>query len=302
MLLTIDVGNTQTTIGLFADDGTNKTGWRMPTLHTDTSDSLRSRLHGYFAMDSYDFGAVTDAAVASVVPVLTHAWLRCFQRMLGHDPLMVGPGASCGMPIALKNPAKVGADRIANAVAAVKRYGAPVIVVDFGTATNIDVVDQDGAYRGGTIGPGLILSAAVCAGGKTVERAQRGSSANARRLHRSGGAGRTRNWRSGPGRGFGGPHKNRARSAKRHRCGNRRSCAHRKHRDRPLRRGRPRPYAARHPRNLAMATHARAAVGMLGSFFRLAATGFWRTPPCCRTGHGYRPSAPNVVDFKTGYN
>ena len=159
MLLTIDVGNTQTTIGLFADDGTNKTGWRMPTLHTDTSDSLRSRLHGYFAMDNYDFGAVTDAAVASVVPVLTRAWLRCFQRMLGHDPLMVGPGASCGMPIALKNPAKVGADRIANAVAAVKRYGAPVIVVDFGTATNIDVVDRDGAYRGGTIGPGLILSA-----------------------------------------------------------------------------------------------------------------------------------------------
>ena len=159
MLLTIDVGNTQTTIGLFADDGTNMTGWRMPTLHTDTSDSLRSRLHGYFAMDKYDFDAVTDAAVASVVPVLTRAWLRCFQRMLGRDPLLVGPGASCGMTIALKNPAKVGADRIANAVAAVKRYGAPVIVVDFGTATNIDVVDQHGAYRGGTIGPGLILSA-----------------------------------------------------------------------------------------------------------------------------------------------
>jgi len=159
MLLTIDVGNTQTTIGLYDDDGTNLTCWRMPTLHTDTSDSLRSRLHGYFVMDGYDFYGITDAAVASVVPVLTRAWLRCFQRILRHDPLMVGPGAHCGMKLDLRNPSRVGADRIANAVAAVKTYGAPVIVVDFGTATNIDVVDKDGAYRGGTIGPGLILSA-----------------------------------------------------------------------------------------------------------------------------------------------
>ena len=159
MLLTIDVGNTQTTVGLFAKDGANLMCWRMPTLQTDTSDSLRSRLHGYFAMDGFNFSSVTDAAVASVVPVLTRAWLRCFQRMLGHDPLLVGPGASCGMKLALKNPSRVVADRIANAVAAVRSYGAPVVVVDFGTATNIDVVDRDGSYRGGTIGPGLILSA-----------------------------------------------------------------------------------------------------------------------------------------------
>ncbi len=159
MLVTIDVGNTQTTIGLYADDGRNETCWRMPTLHTDTSDSLRSRLYGYFSMDGFDFGAVTDAAVASVVPLLTRAWLRCFQRMLGHDPLLVGPGASCGMTLNVRYPKRVGADRIANAVAACKSYGYPVIVVDFGTATNIDVVDRTGAYRGGTIGPGLILSA-----------------------------------------------------------------------------------------------------------------------------------------------
>lgn len=159
MLLTIDVGNTQTTIGLFAKDGTNLIGWRMPTLHSDTSDSLRSRLHGYFAMDGFAFDEVEDACVASVVPVLTRAWLRCFQRMLGHDPLLVGPGASCGMPLDLQNPKKVGADRIANAVAAIKSYGSPVIVVDFGTATNIDVVDRTGTYRGGTIAPGLMLSA-----------------------------------------------------------------------------------------------------------------------------------------------
>ena len=96
MLVTVDVGNTQTTIGLFADDGANLMCWRMPTQRTDTSDSLRSRLYGYFGMDGFDFSSITDAAVASVVPVLTRAWLRCFQRVLGHDPLFVGPGASCG--------------------------------------------------------------------------------------------------------------------------------------------------------------------------------------------------------------
>ncbi|MDO4537398.1 MAG: type III pantothenate kinase [Coriobacteriales bacterium] len=159
MLVTIDVGNTQTTIGLYDSAGANITCWRMPTLHTDTSDSLRSRLHGYFVMDGFDMDEVDDAAVASVVPVLTRAWLRCFQRMLGHDPLIVGAGAKCDMPLKLRNPNRVGADRIANAVAAIRAYGAPVIVVDFGTATNIDVVDETGAYRGGTIAPGVMLSA-----------------------------------------------------------------------------------------------------------------------------------------------
>ena len=159
MFLSIDVGNTQTTIGLFADDGTNLMGWRMPTLHTDTSDSLRSRLYGYLSMDGFSMTDVTDAAIASVVPVLSRAWMRCFQRMLGHDPLGIGSGTSCGMPMLLKNPARVGADRVANAIAAIRTYGAPVIVVDFGTATNIDVVDRDGAYRGGTIAPGIMLSA-----------------------------------------------------------------------------------------------------------------------------------------------
>ena len=85
MFLSIDVGNTQTTIGLFGEDGCNLMCWRMPTLRTDTSDSLRSRLWGYLHMDGFEFANVDDAAVASVVPVLTRAWLRCFQRMLARD-------------------------------------------------------------------------------------------------------------------------------------------------------------------------------------------------------------------------
>ena len=159
MLLTIDVGNTQTTIGVFSETGETITCWRMPTNRADTSDSLRSRLYGYFSMDDYDIHEVEDACVCSVVPVLTRAWLRCFQRMLGHDPLIVGAGADAGMELCLKHPEAVGADRIANAVAATQDYGHPVIIVDFGTATNIDVVDRQRRYRGGSIMPGLILSA-----------------------------------------------------------------------------------------------------------------------------------------------
>jgi type III pantothenate kinase len=160
MLVTIDVGNTQTTIGLFESDRDQPLMcWRMPTQTTDTSDSLRSRLHGYFVMDGFDIGLVCDACVASVVPVLTRAWVRCFQRMLKKDPLVVNASTATDLPLAVDNPNGVGADRIANAIAAIADYGAPVIVVDFGTATNIDVVDATGAYVGGAIMPGLVLSA-----------------------------------------------------------------------------------------------------------------------------------------------
>lgn len=159
MFISIDVGNTQTTIGLYADDGQAKAGWRMATNRLDTSDELRQRLLGYFAMDGQDMSKVDDAAIACVVPVLARAWFRCFQRLLGHDPLLIGPGTTAGMRTSLENPATVGADRLANAVAAISTYGTPVIVVDFGTATNIDVVDAEGVYRGGAISPGLMVSA-----------------------------------------------------------------------------------------------------------------------------------------------
>lgn len=159
MFISIDVGNTQTTIGLYGSDGSASAGWRMATNRIDTSDELRERLLGYFSMDGHDISQVSDAAVACVVPVLARAWFRCLQRVLGHDPLLVGPGTTAGMRTSLADPSTVGADRLANAVAAIKTYGAPVIVVDFGTATNIDVVDTRGIYRGGAISPGLMVSA-----------------------------------------------------------------------------------------------------------------------------------------------
>ena len=159
MFLASDVGNTQTTLGLFGEDGAFVRGWRMSTTATDTSDMLHSRLWGFFMKDGLSLADVTDAGVASVVPALERAWRRCLEVHLGHDPLVVRAGENYGMQVAMPNPRQVGADRIANAIAARTTYGAPVIVVDFGTATNIDVVDEDGAYRGGAISPGLMLSA-----------------------------------------------------------------------------------------------------------------------------------------------
>ena len=159
MFLAIDVGNTQTTIGLFDDSGTFEHGWRMSTNATDTSDMLHSRLWGYFGKDGYDIGSITEAGVACVVPVLSRAWRKCLASIMGREPHVVSAGEHYGLEIDMPNPSQVGADRIANAIAARTSYGAPVIVVDFGTATNIDVVDARGAYRGGTIAPGLMLSA-----------------------------------------------------------------------------------------------------------------------------------------------
>lgn len=159
MFLAIDVGNTQSTLGLFDEGGALVRGWRMSTNATDTSDMLHSRLWGFFAKDGLSLADVTDAGVASVVPSLERAWRRCLGAHLGHDPLIVSAGRPYGMEIAMPDPRQVGADRIANAIAARSTYGAPVIVVDFGTATNIDVVDAAGRYRGGAISPGLMLSA-----------------------------------------------------------------------------------------------------------------------------------------------
>lgn len=159
MFLAIDVGNTQSTLGLFDEGGTLVRDWRMSTTATDTADMLHSRLWGFFNKDGLDIGLLSDAGLACVVPVLTRAWARCLTSLLGKEPHVVGPDTHHGLEVALPNPRTLGADRIANAKAAIDTYGAPVIVVDFGTATNIDVVDGRGAYRGGTISPGLMLSA-----------------------------------------------------------------------------------------------------------------------------------------------
>ncbi|MCI1318184.1 MAG: type III pantothenate kinase [Atopobiaceae bacterium] len=159
MFLSIDVGNTQTTIALFDEEGACTQQWRMASAPSDTSDSLHARLYSYFQMYGLSLADVDAAALASVVPLLTDEWCRGLHDALDVETLVVDARRDCGIEIGLAIPEQAGADRVANALAARTTYGAPVIVVDFGTATNIDVVDADGVFRGGAIMPGIKLSA-----------------------------------------------------------------------------------------------------------------------------------------------
>lgn len=156
MLLAIDMGNTQTALGLFDNDELVR-AWRMPTDRSFTADELHVRLLGYFRMYDMHLNCVDAIAFAGVVPQLSRAWRTVAQR-LSAEVVVVGMDTMDVTKVHAPNPAEVGADRIANAVAAETFYGAPAIVVDFGTATNIDVVDPDGYYIGGAIAPGLRIS------------------------------------------------------------------------------------------------------------------------------------------------
>ncbi len=156
MLLAIDMGNTQTALGLFDNDELVHS-WRMPSDRTYTKDELHLRLYGYFKKDGLSLDSVDAIAFAGVVPQLMREWQGVAQA-LGASLIAIGPETAAVTLVKSENPVEVGADRIANATAAAQLYGAPSIVVDFGTATNIDVVDADGAYIGGCIAPGIRVS------------------------------------------------------------------------------------------------------------------------------------------------
>ncbi|MGB4441092.1 MAG: type III pantothenate kinase [Coriobacteriia bacterium] len=158
MLLAVDIGNTQTVLGLI-EGRTIESRWRMATDATLTSDEIRVKIGGLLALDGHDSDAIDGVAIASVVPSLTAAYEDLAERITGARPLVIGPGVKTGLAIAYENPREVGADRIVNAVAAIEAHGAPVIVVDFGTATTLDVIDSGGAYLGGAIAPGIETSA-----------------------------------------------------------------------------------------------------------------------------------------------
>ena len=160
MFLAIDVGNSQTTIGLI-ENGTVGRRWRLKTDRLDTADELDAALRSFLALDGMALADIHAAAVASVVPVLTDMWRNALEHALGEEPFVVSASEVHGIEIAMPYPGQVGADRIADAVEARASYGSPAIVVDFGTATNIDVVDAHGRYRGGCIAPGLMLSASA---------------------------------------------------------------------------------------------------------------------------------------------
>jgi len=152
MLLAVDVGNTQTVLGLFDGDVLADT-WRVATDRSRTGDELVVLLGGLLDPD-----AVDGICLSTTVPLLLREWERLAGRW-AHAPLLaVGPGVRTGIPIRYDDPREVGPDRIVNSVAAKARYGAPVIVVDFGTSTNFDVVSPEGEYVGGVLAPGIETS------------------------------------------------------------------------------------------------------------------------------------------------
>jgi type III pantothenate kinase len=152
LLLAVDAGNTQTVFGLFRDGDLGNT-WRVATERERTGDELGVLLAGLFDLDSID-----GICLSSTVPPLVQAYEDFAGRWADARIIVVGPGAKTGIPIRYDDPREVGPDRIANAVAALERYGAPAIVVDFGTSTNFDVVSPDGEYVGGVLAPGIEVS------------------------------------------------------------------------------------------------------------------------------------------------
>jgi type III pantothenate kinase len=152
VLLAVDVGNTQTVVGLY-DGERLAENWRIATESRTTADELGVLLGGFL-----DFERVDGIALASSVPALVREYERFAARWAGAPLLVVGPGISTGIAIRYDDPREVGPDRIANSVAARDRYGAPCIVVDFGTSTNFDVVSPEGEYVGGVLAPGVEIS------------------------------------------------------------------------------------------------------------------------------------------------
>jgi type III pantothenate kinase len=162
MLLAIDVGNTQTVIGMFARDrGQDELlhHWRISSNAERTSDEMAMLVSQLLDLQGFDIDrTVTGIAVASVVPRVTAALREMSERWFPVPTVIVEPGIKTGMPILYEDPKEVGADRIADAVAAFARYGGPTIVIDFGTATTFEAISAKGEYLGGAIIPGVEIS------------------------------------------------------------------------------------------------------------------------------------------------
>lgn len=172
MLLAIDIGNTQTVIGLFDDaasaaapEGTSECEaglldhWRIATNIERTADEYALMVQEFLAFHGFSFDEEIDGiAISSVVPRVTQAFRAMTEKYFGFRPVVIEPGVKTGMPILTDNPREVGADRIVNAVAAFDLYGGPLVVIDFGTATTYDAVSAKGEYLGGAIAPGIEIS------------------------------------------------------------------------------------------------------------------------------------------------
>ena len=153
LLLAIDVGNTNTSIGIFHGD-TLKHNWSISTESYKTTDEIGMLLLSMFQYANEDIELVNGVIICSVVPPLMHTLTSAVKKYIRKNPIVVGPGVKTGINIKYDNPREVGADKIVNAVSAIKLYGAPVIIVDFGTATTFCAVNSNKDYLGGVICPG----------------------------------------------------------------------------------------------------------------------------------------------------
>ena len=158
MILTLDVGNTNMTGGVFKDDEIIAT-FRITTKIPRTSDEYGMMLYNMLKQNKIEPDDIKDAIICSVVPDVMHSLASCMIKYLDIKPIIVGPGIKTGLRIQLPNPAQVGADRIVDAVAAYELYGGPVLVMDYGTATTYDLVDETGTFVGGITAPGIGISA-----------------------------------------------------------------------------------------------------------------------------------------------
>src|SRR5260370_29919084 len=165
MLLVLDVGNSNTVLGVYERSATGgrhdtlRAHWRVTTVRTQTVDEYGVLFRNLFAMEKIEVAAVHGIIISSVVPPLDSTLRQVCEKYFNSTPLFVEPGVKTGMPVKYENPAEVGADRIVNGVAAFEKHGGPCIVVDFGTATTFDAISKNGEYLCGVIAPGLGISA-----------------------------------------------------------------------------------------------------------------------------------------------
>ncbi len=157
MLLAIDAGNTNITIGVFRD-GALANRWRLRTVHEQTDDEWGILLRNLFSLAALDFSLIDGVIVSSVVPPLDPTLADMARDYFGHEAMFVTPETDTGLKIAYDNPSEVGADRIVNGAAAYHKYGGPCVIVDLGTAITFDAVSADAVYLGGIICAGISIS------------------------------------------------------------------------------------------------------------------------------------------------
>jgi type III pantothenate kinase len=160
MDLMVDIGNTHTVLGIFSDD-TLKRHWRVTSQLSRTEDEIWVVIDSLINLDKLDLKQIKGVCISSVVPELSRIYKRMIEKYLSLRPMYISPELNIGLNILYQDPHSVGADRICNSVAGKRKFGSPLIVLDFGTATTFDCINKDGDYLGGVICPGIESAATI---------------------------------------------------------------------------------------------------------------------------------------------